>query len=202
MNKLTTDDRARVVAALVEGNSIRSTSRITGIARNTILGLLADLGDVCAEHHDKAFRGLKLKRLQLDEIWCFVGCKDKNVPDERRGELGIGDSDEPDMRHVSTSFVERQNLTMRMSTRRSTRLTNGFSKKVENHIAAVALPYMHYNFRRVHQTLRVTPAMAAGVSDHVWSIEVAGLLEASERAAIQAAEMKRGKYRLHSPNSN
>ncbi len=78
---------------------------------------------------------------------------------------------DPDPKHVSTSFVERQNLTMRMSMRRFTRLTNGFSKKLENHGHAVALYFMHYNFCRVHQTLRVTPAMEAGISDHVWSIE-------------------------------
>jgi IS1 family transposase len=83
----------------------------------------------------------------------------------------------PDMAHVSTSYVERQNLTMRMSMRRFTRLTNAFSKKVENHAAAVALHFMHYNFARIHQTLRVTPAMAAGVTDHVWEIgEIVDLL--------------------------
>jgi hypothetical protein len=74
-------------------------------------------------------------------------------------------------RHISTSYVERQNLTMRMGMRRFTRLTNGFSKKLENHAAAVALHYMHYNFARVHKTLRVTPAMEAGLADHVWSVE-------------------------------
>jgi hypothetical protein len=86
-------------------------------------------------------------------------------------------SGHPDAEHVSTSFVERQNLTMRMSMRRFTRLTNGFSKKIENHAHAVALHFMWYNFGRIHKTLRVTPAMAAGVSDHVWSLEdVVGLL--------------------------
>ncbi|MGA3197386.1 MAG: hypothetical protein ABSD39_20515, partial [Terriglobales bacterium] len=80
-------------------------------------------------------------------------------------------SGDPDPKHVSTSFVERQNLTMRMQMRRFTRLTNGFSKKVDNHRHSVALHYMHYNFCRVHQTLRVTPAMQAGLTDHVWSIE-------------------------------
>jgi len=85
---------------------------------------------------------------------------------------------EPDERHISTSFVERQNLTMRMSMRRFTRLTNGFSKKVENHAAMVALYFMYYNFGRIHQTLRVTPAMEAGIADHVWSIEeIIGLLD-------------------------
>ena len=77
----------------------------------------------------------------------------------------------PDREHISTSYVERQNLTMRMSMRRFTRLTNAFSKKVENHEAAVALHFMWYNFGRVHQTLRVTPAMEAGVTDHIWTIE-------------------------------
>ncbi len=84
----------------------------------------------------------------------------------------------PDMAHVSTSFVERQNLTMRMSMRRMTRLTNGFSKKMENQAHAVALHFMHYNFARIHQTLRVTPAMEAGIADHVWNLEeIAHLLE-------------------------
>ncbi len=78
---------------------------------------------------------------------------------------------EPNPKHISTCCVERQNLTMRMSMRRFTRLTNGFSKKLENHAAAVALHYMHYNFARIHKTLRVTPAMAAGIANHVWSIE-------------------------------
>lgn len=87
----------------------------------------------------------------------------------------------PDTRHISTSYVERQNLTMRMSMRRFTRLTNGFSKKVENHAASVALHYMHYNFARIHKTLRVTPAMQAGLSDHVWSLgEIVGLLDTAE----------------------
>jgi IS1 family transposase len=78
---------------------------------------------------------------------------------------------DPDAKHISTSFVERQNLTMRMGMRRFTRLTNGFSRKVDNHCCAVALHYMHYNFGRIHKTLRVTPAMQTGISDHVWSLE-------------------------------
>ena len=86
-------------------------------------------------------------------------------------------SGNPDYNHVSTSFAERQNLTMRMSMRRFTRLTNAFSKKIENHVAAIALHYMHYNFCRVHQTLRVTPAMAAGIANHVWELsELVALL--------------------------
>jgi len=93
----------------------------------------------------------------------------------------------PDPKHISTSFVERQNLTMRMSMRRFTRLTNGFSKKLENHVAAVSLHYMHYNFARVHKTLRVTPAMEAGIADHVWTVgEIVALLEAVEKPQLAA----------------
>lgn len=87
----------------------------------------------------------------------------------------------PDPKYISTSYVERQNLTMRMSMRRFTRLTNGFSKKIENHAYAVALHFMHYNFCRIHKTLRVTPAMAAGLSDRVWEIaDLVALLEQAE----------------------
>jgi hypothetical protein len=87
----------------------------------------------------------------------------------------------PDMAKVSTSYIERQNLTMRMRIRRFTRLTTGFSKKVENHKATIAIHFMHYNFARVHQTLRVTPSMEAGVSDHVWPVaEIVGLLDRPE----------------------
>jgi hypothetical protein len=101
-----------------------------------------------------------------------------------------------DPAHVSTSFVERQNLTMRMQMRRFTRLTNAFSKKIENHAHNVALHFMHYNFCRIHQTLRVTPAMQAGLTDHVWEIEeLVGLLEAEERRMIESGEMKRGPYK-------
>ena len=90
------------------------------------------------------------------------------------------DQGNPDGDHISTSYVERQNLTMRMSMRRFTRLTNAFSKKVENHARAVAIHFMHYNFARIHKTLRVTPAMAAGVSDHVWALEeTIGLLDSN-----------------------
>jgi IS1 family transposase len=90
----------------------------------------------------------------------------------------------PDDRHISTSYIERQNLTMRMSMRRFTRLTNGFSKKLENHVAANALYFLHYNFARIHQTLRITPAMAAGIADHVWSVEeIVALLDTASAAA-------------------
>ncbi len=266
MNCLSIQDRTRIVAALVEGNSIRSTSRMTGVARNTVTSLLIDLAEACAGYHDRHVRNLRVRRLQCDEIWNFVGAKAKNVSAEKKAE-GWGDtwtwtaldadtklcvsylvggrdagwatefmedcasriisrvqvttdghrsyleavegafgmdcdyamlqkiygasmenetryspakcigcdmkvvSGNPDPKHVSTSFVERQNLSMRMSIRRFTRLTNAFSKKVENHAAAVALWFMYYNFARVHRTLRVTPAMAAGISNHVWEIE-------------------------------
>ena len=97
-------------------------------------------------------------------------------------------SGNPDPEHISTSYAERQNLTMRMSMRRFTRLTNAFSKKVENLAAAVSLYFMHYNFVRVHQTLRVTPAMAAGVTDRLWDVsDIVGLLEAKERGLERAA---------------
>jgi len=266
MNKLNRDKQAQVIAALVEGNSINATCRMTGVAKHTVLKLIASLGSACADYQDKVFRNLKCKRIQCDEIWQFCYAKQRNVPAEKQGHFGYGDvwtwvaidadtklvpsfmvgnrdlqtarifiddlksrlasrvqlttdglkvyldavegafgseidyamliksyestqeetryspaecvacerkrvMGSPNPRHISTSYVERQNLTMRMSMRRFTRLTNGFSKKVENHAYAVAIHYMHYNFCRVHQTLRVTPAMEAGLTDHVWTIE-------------------------------
>jgi IS1 family transposase len=269
MNKLATADRVAVIAALVEGCSIRSTVRMTGVAKNTIAKLLADIGEACQTYHDSHVTGLKCKRIQCDEIWSFCYAKEKNVPEKMQGAFGVGDvwtwtaidpdtklmaqwyvgdrttacatefMDElgsrltcriqittdghhsyaaairnalcahvetdyakyikkyadvgtpagryspgectgvevkvmwgdPDPKHISTSHVERQNLTMRMQMRRFTRLTNAFSKKVQNHMHAVALHFMHYNFCRVHQTLRVTPAMQAGLADHVWELE-------------------------------
>jgi IS1 family transposase len=292
MKKLSTADRVQMISALVEGCSIRSTVRMTGIAKNTIVKLLADLGTVCADYHDQHVRGIKAKRIQCDEIWSFVGKKQRNVKKEELGTFGVGDcwtwtaldsdsklmvsymvgwrdaeyahafmndvadrlatrvqlttdglrayldavedvfvgdvdyaqlvkiygqepgipagryspgyvkgcethiiSGAPERKHVSTSHVERQNLTIRMSMRRFTRLTNGFSKKVENHAHAIAIHYMHYNYCRIHQTLRVTPAMQAGLTDHVWEIEeLVGLLEADEAKAIQNGAMKRGSY--------
>jgi IS1 family transposase len=277
MNKLSTEEQTKIVAALVEGNSLRAVTRMTGVHRTTILKLLCDLGRVCSEYQDKAFRNLKSKRIQCDEIWSFVSAKEKNCTAEMKAK-GAGDiwtwvaldpdtklvpcwyigqrhasdayhfmndlksrlanriqlttdgyvshlrgvtetfgeeidyaqlqkiygsprdgavryspaicigarktiiSGNPDYSHVSTSYVERQNLTMRMSMRRFTRLTNAFSKKLENLEHAVALHYMHYNFCRIHQTLRVTPAMEAGISDHVWSLdEVIDLLQSPSR---------------------
>jgi IS1 family transposase len=276
MNRLSNARRSQIVRALVEGSSIRATCRMTDTAKGTVLKLLVDLGRACSEYQDNALRNLPCKRLQLDEIWSFVGSKEKNRPAAERGTFGRGDvwtwtalcadtklvpswfvgtrdagsagvfvddlasrlagrvqitsdghkaylsaiedafgtevdfavlqklygttpeaetryspavcigcrreavTGRPDPAHVSTSYVERQNLTMRMSMRRFTRLTNAFSKKVENLEAAVALHFMHYNFGRVHQSLRVTPAMEAGVADHVWTAEeIAALLDSN-----------------------
>jgi len=283
MNKLSTEKRRQVVAALVEGNGIRATVRMTGVAKNTIAKLLADLGATCSDYLDKNLVNLKSKRIQCDEIWSFCYAKEKNLPEELRGKFGYGDvwtwvgidadsklivswavggrdsgtaygfiqdlakrlssrvqlttdghrpyltavedafggnvdyamlvklygndqetekryspaecigarevviSGRPDRKHISTSYVERQNLTMRMHMRRFTRLTNAHSKKLANHVASIAIHYMHYNFCRIHETLRVTPAMEAGISDHVWSIsELVSLLDSrakAERAA-------------------
>lgn len=266
MRKLETSERVRIVSSLIEGNGVRATCRMTGAAKRTVLKLLVDIGTACQVFHDEHVVGLRTKRIQCDEIWSYVGCKDKNVYEDER-EFGRGsvwtwtalDADSklvisylvglrdggyayefmqdvagrltnrvqlttdghkaylqavedafgceidyamlvklygaerpgearyspaqclgtvvgtvtgnPDEKHISTSYVERQNLTMRMHIRRFTRLTNAFSKKVENHVHSVALHFMHYNFLRVHQTLRVTPAMEAGLTDHVWTIE-------------------------------
>jgi IS1 family transposase len=251
----------------VEGNSINSIVRMTGVAKHTILKLLEDVGCAVAAFHDAHIRNVSARRIQVDEAWAFCYAKQKNVPQEKQGQFGYGDvwtwaaidadtkliisyvvgtrgpeaaktfmddlakrvanriqltsdgyrvyeranafgcevdysmlvkiygaplqddastryspatcigcrtatlSGDPDPKHVSTSFVERQNLSMRMGMRRFTRLTNAFSKKIENHGHAVALHFFHYNFIRIHQTLRVTPAMEAGITDHVWSFE-------------------------------
>ena len=274
-----------MISALVEGNSLRGTARITGIARMTVEKLLRDLGTACAEYHDAHICGLKSKRIQCDEIWSFVGAKAKNATAEQKkggwgdcwtwtaidpdtklivsymvgprtppmayefmkdvaaridshvqlttdglywyvdavdnafgidvdyamlekhyGKASDGPSaaqryspprfrsatrkvikGNPDPRHISTSIVERQNLTMRMHMRRFARLTNAFSKKVENHAHSVALHFMYYNYCKIHQTLRVTPAMEARLSDHVWSLEeLIGLLDFSALATASA----------------
>lgn len=274
MNRLDATRRAQVVAALCEGNSIRSTVRMTGIAKNTVVKLLAELGAICSDYQDKAFRNLKLKQIQCDEIWSYVRAKQKNVKPEMFEDGHAGDvwtwtaldaetklipcwmiggrdanaanafiddlatrlatcvqlttdghkvylnavenafganvdyamlvklygesaesekryspatcigckregiSGNPDPKQISTGYVERSNLSMRMSIRRFTRLTNAFSKKIENPAAAIALYFMYYNFVRIHQTLRTTPAMAAGVSDRLWEIsDIVALLD-------------------------
>ena len=135
MNRLTTEDRVRVISCLVEGNSIRSTVRMTGVAKNTVTKLLVEIGRACSEYQDKIFRNLQCKRIQCDEIWSYIASKEKNTSPEKKTK---GNGNAP-----------------------FTRLTNAFSKKLENHEHAVALYFMYYNFARVHQTLRVTPAMEA-----------------------------------------
>jgi IS1 family transposase len=269
MNKLPVERRAQILGMMVEGVSIRAISRMTGVSKNTIVKLLADAGQACSEYQDRALRNLFCKRIQADEIWSFVYAKQKNVPQEKRGQFGYGDvwtwtaldadnklivcwhvgtrdadaayafmmdvasrlanraqlttdghasslsavdaafsrglgfdyaqlakiygtSPEaqrrysppiclgaqkseirgtPDPEHISTSYVERQNLSMRIGMRRFTGLTNAFSKKLKNHMHALSIYFMHYNFVRIHQTLRVTPAMEAGVSSRLWSVE-------------------------------
>lgn len=267
MNRTSNEKRAQIIACLAEGNSVRATSRLTGVAINTVIKLLCDAGRACSEYQDKTLRNLKCQRIQCDEIWSFVYAKDKNVPEGMKG-AGVGSvwtwtalcpdtklipcwyvgtrdagaayhfihdlkerlatrvqlttdghkaylsavedafgsdvdyamlqkiygiapeggevryspaqcmgakkaviSGKPDFKHVSTSHTERQNLSMRMGMRRFTRLTNAFSKKIENHEHAIALYFMYYNFCRIHQTLRVTPAMEAGIANHVWTLE-------------------------------
>lgn len=266
MNRLPLAKRAQILGLLVEGNSLRAASRLADVSINTVTKLLVDVGCAAVVYQDKALRNLPCKRIQVDEIWSFVGAKERNATDEQKAR-GFGDiwtwtaicadtklavswlvgerdaecanmfmddvadrlanrvqltsdghgayldavkgalgnkidyaalikvygvpspvekryspvecigcrrervTGNPDPKHISTSFVERQNLTMRMSMLRFTRLTNALSKKAENHAYAVALHFMFYNFGRIHKTLRVTPAMQAGGSDHVWSLE-------------------------------
>jgi IS1 family transposase len=280
MNKVPAARRAAIVRALIEGNSIRSTCRITGTAKGTVLRLLADVGAACIEYQDKALRNLPCRELQLDELWSFVGRKERTATEAQKAR-GLGDAwiwtaidtqtklipcwhvgsrdadaaftftedlaarlanrvqittdglrvyvsaiesafgwngvdyaqlvklygespegqrrysppqvigiqaqwimGKPDPDKVSTSFVESHNLTMRMRNRRLTRLTNGYSKKLENHFHSLSLYFMAYNFVHVHHTLtkaakgvHTTPAMAAGVTDHVWKVdEIVALL--------------------------
>lgn len=293
MNKLDRKARAQILGMMVEGVSMQSITRLTGVSKNTVAKLLKDAGEACIAYHDEHVRNVPAKRVQCDEIWSFCAMKEKNVPKEVRGAFGIGDvytwtgidSDSklivsylvgkrnaryakafvgdlaerlanrvrlttdghkayltavehafgadvdyamlvklygesvgqsaerkyspgeccgaikgtvcgnPDEAHISTSHVERQNLSMRMGMRRFTRLTNGFSKKIENHEYALAIYFMHYNFVRIHSSLRVSPAMAAGVSDKLWSLEdVVALIEAREPPA-----KKRGPYKKRAP---
>ena len=291
MNVLPIEKRAQILHLLVEGNSMRATSRIADVSINTVTKLLVDAGTACLAFQDEVIRNINSKRVQCDEIWSFCYSKEKNVADEHKGVLGRGDcytwtaidadtklaiswlvgrrdgeyaeafmadlasrlagriqlttdghgpyidavekmfggaidyamlvkiyeggdqegqrryspssfvksekrrmNGAPDMDKVSTSYVERQNLTMRMSMRRFTRLTNGFSKKIENLECAVALHFMHYNFARIHKTLRVTPAMEAGISDHPWTLEeIAGPVK-------DEAPKKRGPYKKKNSN--
>jgi len=293
MNVLPFDKRVRILSALVEGNSMRSVSRMVGVSVNTVMKFVSDFGPVCEAYHAEHVKGLKTEHIQCDEIWAFCGMKKKHVPADQKDRTGIGDvwtwtaieaesklmiswhvgarnnasaieimcdvagritndhvqitSDgyrfykqaileafgdsvhyselqkiygaedggpsaryspsvcvgcvrkrvigNPDPAHINTSYVERANLTMRMGMRRFTRLTNGFSKKFDNHRAAVAIHFMHYNFCRVNKTLRVTPAMEAGISDHVWPLdELVNVLCAREQAVFGTDANRRGPY--------
>ncbi len=288
MNRLSSEERTRILHLLCEGQSIRAVTRLTGASKNTVTKLLIDAGKACAAYHDEHVRDLTSKRIQVDEIWSFTYAKEKNVAGAKAAPEGAGDTwtwtaldadtkliasyfvggrdgecaawfmddvakrlanrvqltsdghrayleavegafgadvdyaqliklygnapeafkgryspaectgikktkieGSPDPKHVSTSYVERSNLTMRMHMRRFTRLTNAFSKKVENHAYAVALHMMYYNFVRIHKTLRVTPAMAAGVTSKLWEIgDIAQLVEDAETPVG-----KRGPYK-------
>ncbi len=147
--------------------------------------LTTDGHRVYLEAVDEAFRG-SVDYAMLVKVYG----RDESEPETRyspakcNGTKTAVQSGNPDPKHISTSYVERQNLTMRMSLRRFTRLINAFSKKIENHAHAVALHFMHYNFVRIHQTLKITPAMAAGVTGHLWEVsDIVGLLEAREKVA-------------------
>ena len=148
MNRLSLSTQTQVISCLVEGSSIRSTERMTGVHRDTITRLLVSVGDA-----------LIVKFYEADPIGPGRYSPPRVVRTDRMVISG-----NPSQEHISTSLVERQNLTMRMSMRRFTRLTNAFSKKIENLRAAVALHFAHYNFVRVNNTLQITPAMAAGIS--------------------------------------
>jgi IS1 family transposase len=279
MNKLPLAKRVQILSMLCEGSSMRSISRVVDVSINTVDKLLCDAGEAAMAYHDRAVRGVKATRIQCDEIWSFVGAKQKNVAaskrasdptagdcwtwtaieadtkllvsyqvggrdaeyalmlmDDLRGRLAnrvqlttdghraylsaveeafgadidygmlvklygnetSGQGHErkyspsecvgarkdtitgtPDPKHISTSYTERANLTMRMSMRRFTRLTNAFSKKFENHEHMVALYALWYNFVRIHKTLRTSPAMAAGIESRLWSMEdVVALIDA------------------------
>jgi hypothetical protein len=168
MNRLPIGRRAQIINALVEGNSIRSTERMFDVHRDTIMRLLVEVGNGCASIGPGRYSPPRVTHQEIARI-----------------------QGRPDPDHISTSIVERQNLTMRMSMRRFTRLTNGFSKKVENLRAAVGLHFAHYNFVRVHKSLRITPAMAADISDHLWTVE-----ELVERIDAMAPPPKpRGPYK-------
>lgn len=262
MNRKSVTERAKIIQLLVEGNSLRATSRIADCSINTVTKILTEVGKACAEYQDKMLVQLPCKRIEVDEIWSFVYARKQNVTPEMEFYAGdvwtwtaicpdtklsvcwyVGMRDKqaacefmydlstrfthkiqlttdgfpaykdavddafgqdvdfamlvkqygdakgkrlygpykgaikerrigrPDMAKTTTAHVERQNLTMRMSIRRFGRKTNAFSKKIENHAHAVGLHFMYYNFVRIHKTLRVTPAMAAGVTDHLWSIQ-------------------------------
>src|SRR5208282_1338612 len=144
---------------------IRNRVQITTDAHKAYLEAVEDAfgADIDYAQSQKIYGAPAENHTRYSPATC-IGCEMKTV------------SGNPDPKHVSTSFVERQNLSMRMGMRRFTRLTNAFSKKIQNHAAMVAIHAVHYNFARIHKTLRITPAMACGLSDHVWSLEEIVLL--------------------------
>ncbi len=288
MNKLPLATRVQILSMLCEGSSMRSTSRVVDVSINTVSKLLVDAGKACVAFHDAKVRGVKARRVQVDEIWSFTAAKQKNVPSMKKPVEGAGDTwtwtaleadtklliswlvggrdsdyaiafmdalrdrlanrvqltsdghrayleavegafggdvdyaqlvklygaaseaakvryspaecigarkerieGSPDPKHISTSFAERQNLTMRMQMRRFKRLTNAFSKKFENHMHMVALYTVWYNYVKQHKSLRgLSPAMAAGLSDILWSMT--DLAEIVDAAAPKAGS--RGPY--------
>jgi transposase-like protein len=285
MNRLSVTDRANILSVLAEGAGVNATCRITSKSKNTVLKLLAEVGRACALYQDRAMRTLQISKVQVDEIWSFVGAKQKTVEASNRPQLDFGDcytftaidpesklvpcwlvgqrnaectdafiadlacrlsrrvqltsdglssypyavekafgqdvdfavlnksysaeyptaeakrryspapmiavskrkvNGDPEERHVSTSHVERANLSMRMNMRRFTRLTNGFSRKMENHMHAISFYFMVYNFVKIHSSIKTTPAMAAGVTDFLWEMKDIVLL--SETVTAETAE--------------
>ena len=278
MNKLPATKRAKILSLLCEGSSMRAGSRIEDVSINTVSKLLVDAGRVCAKFHDENVRGVKARRVQMDEIWSFTYAKQKNVATAKSAPEGAGDTwtwtaldadsklivswlvgprdagsaftfvsdladrladrtqltsdglslyvsavedafgadvdfsqlvklygspaesearryspatclgcvpkpvtGDPDPKHISTSYVERSNLTMRMSMRRYTRLTNAFSKKIQNHVLMVALYTVWYNWARIHKTLKTSPAQAAGLTERLWDMtDIVALIDGAE----------------------
>jgi IS1 family transposase len=292
MNKLPLQTRVQILSMLCEGASMRSISRVADVSINTVSKLLIDAGKACSSFHDEKVRGVKAKRVQVDEIWSFTYAKQKNVAAAKNAPIEAGDTwtwtaieadtklliswlvggrdgdyamafmddlrsrlanrvqltsdghrayleavesafgadvdyaqlvklygapsegekryspaecidirkerieGKPDMKHVSTSYVEHHNLTMRMQMRRFTRLTNAFSKKFENHMHMVALYTVWYNFVKMHKSLKMTPALAAGVTDRLWSMEdIAEMVDATLPAGGP-----RGPYKTKNSN--
>jgi IS1 family transposase len=292
MNKLPLAKRVMILSMLCEGSSMRSISRIADVSINTVTKLLVDAGETCLALHDELVRDVKASKIQCDEIWSFVGAKQRNVATakgdphgdvwtwtaldsdtklmvsyfvgDRSGQSAIclmddlrarlanrvqlttdghkayleavegsfgGDVDyaqlikiygsaggegsekryspaectgirkhtvegNPDEKHISTSYVERANLSIRMQNRRFTRLTNAFSKKLDNHIHALALYFAFYNFVRIHKTLKMTPAMAAGITTTLWSMEdIANRIDARAAKPALGKRGPRGPYK-------
>ena len=293
MNTLPRHKKTFILKCLVEGMSIRATSRLAEVSKNTVTKLLIDAGKACAAYQDEHVRTLPCRRVEVDEIWSFIYAKERNVPraksapreagdvwtwtaicadtklvpswrigdrsgmtaidfmEDLRGRLANrmqlssdghkahleavegafgGDVDyaqiikmygkapgvqdetryspvvsgsvekkriegHPAMRPASTLYAERQNLAMRMSMHRFTRPTNAFTKKLENHSRAVALHFMHYNFCRIHQSLKVTPAMEAGVTDRLWKVD--DMVDLVEAAAPKPNRPKTYRKRLN-----